>query len=439
MSTAKLDRFRVRLEAEAVLPRFGRRRVRERLKHDLPETTGEPVREDRAHGEVDERPAILSPGGLISPGQERLRLARVLLVGPRLARLGVGDVLADVFLLRLELEHPPEQADLLVASTDDAVGIGELLHRVGVLGREVERPLVHRDRVRPVPELEVLACRVAESAGFIRVHRQQAIDPSRCGRGVAARDREVDPARDAGVVEAKRRVPLLHLVGFGRSVLTAKGVHHRADEPDAARSPVERAPEEDERRLVEAGLGVEVVARERGSDVVRIERENAIVEGDRVSPVRAAARVSGLREKNIHALVHRRLRGCAAGCLLDPGRALVAPLRQLTGEEQALHGRRLRRSLGRELARDVLARVISLREQEVARVGLERRRVARLGRALERLQRALDATTTRRCDLGRQLLGRGALAELRVQLAYGVVVRLQIGVGRAVRPGETQR
>ena len=234
LRAAELHRLGVGLEREGVLARLGGGRVGERLEDDLVEAAREAVGEDRGDLEVDERAPVAAVRGLVAELQELGGGARVGLVGARPARLGVRDVLADVLLLRAELEDALEQAELLVGLAAERVDVGERAQRGDVVGREIERAPVHarspwgdrraRRRRGPRPR------GARPLSGFVSTRRsiQRA-----ARRRVAARERELDAVgHDRRVVEAELRVAAGELLGLGRAVELAERCGRRAEERD---------------------------------------------------------------------------------------------------------------------------------------------------------------------------------------------------------------
>ena len=295
---------------------------------------------------------LLPAAGASFQAQKFRRGPRVHLVGARLVRLAVRDVVRDVLVL-LELEDALHQLELLVALAGEAVDVGELAHRHRVVRREIQSASKLGDGLGSIAERDVGARRLAERARAVRVRGEQALDPARREHGVAARDRERDVhARHARVVEAELGVALGHVVGLGRALLLAERLLEREQERRAARMVRDRALQGRERGLAKARVLVELDAPERGDDVVGVAREHAVEERDGVAAVRSAACLTRAREVQGDDVV---LTGAAPAHELigavDEEPALIPVLGELAREEQALDGRRLFGRAPRQLAR----------------------------------------------------------------------------------------
>ena len=328
---AKLHDLAVRLVSERVLARRRRGLVGERLEDHLVEAGREAVLEDRRHRQIAQRAAVVSGGGRLSLLEKALRGPRVLFVGARFRRLDVLDVFANVFLLRPNRQDLAQRLQLLVGLARLGVEVGERAQGFDVFRRELERPLVERDRLRLEPERAVGARRGRERPCRIGLRSEQPVDPPRGGLLIAAHHREIDPLVEVvGVVEAERRVAIGRLVRLGRATDVAKGGGVDAQEGDRARISFERGFEGEHRGAFQTRLAVELDASEDAANVERVAHEHLVVIRRGVAPVGAGASELGLRQEKVDrvlVLAHQRL------CAIEPLPFLVAIVGQLGGEQ----------------------------------------------------------------------------------------------------------
>ncbi len=155
-----------------------------------------------------------------------------------------------------------------------------------------------------------------------------------------------------------------------------------------------------ERGALEPRLDVQLDEAERGAHVVGVDRQDLLEDGHRVAPVGAGAGELGLGEEHVHVARVRDGRG-----LLDPLALLVAALRELAGEQQALDGGLGFGGAAREIAGAVLGAAVAAGRREVAGERLERggRWVGPSDHALEGLHRTLGPSARGR--RGRGLVG----------------------------------
>jgi hypothetical protein len=294
LRAAQLHDLSIGFVGEAVLAPRRRGGLGERLKHDLPELARQAVVEDGRDGQVTQGAARLARRRREALLQELVGVPSVGFVGARLGGLEVLDILAHVAILRANPQDFPQAEQLLVTPAELALQLAERAQRTDVFRSQLERALVRCGGALGLSERTIGARGYPERPLVGVVRRQQPLDPTLGLRPIAARDREIDHARQVvGVVEASRRVALLGFGRVGGATQEPQLARVHVEQVDRLRGPPHRLLQHAQRRSRQAGHVVELDTSGEGQKVVGIFGEHAVENRRRVAPVGAVSAMDG--------------------------------------------------------------------------------------------------------------------------------------------------